>query len=70
MLITPKAIMPPEITTQVATVLHNASALVKSQIANMQATTQMMMQIVRTLKETVRTKCGLMKPRLCGAALG
>ena len=61
----PKAIMPPEITTQVATVLQSASVLVKSQIAKMQETTQIMMQIVKTENEIARTKRGFMKPRFC-----
>jgi hypothetical protein len=63
-LITPKAIIPPEMTTQVATVRHSASVFVKSQIAKMHATTQIRIQTVSTANETVRTKRGLMKPRL------
>jgi len=63
-LITPKAIIPPEITTHVATVLQSASVLVKSQIANMHATTQITMQIVKTLNVTVRTTRGSINPRL------
>ena len=70
MFITPKAIIPPEITTQVATVLHNASVFVKSKIASMQATAQITMQIVKTAKETARTKFGLIKPRLFLLSLG
>lgn len=51
-------------TTQVATVRHSASVFVKSQIAKMHVTTQIRIQTVSTANETVRTKRGLMKPRL------
>ena len=61
---TPNPIIPPEITTQVATVRARASVLVKSQMARIQATAQIMMQMVSTVKEARRTKWGLMKPRL------
>lgn len=62
--------MPPEITTHVATVLHSASVLVKSQIANMQETTQIIIQIVKTVNVAARTICGLIKPRFFLAAVG
>ncbi len=59
----PKAIMPPAITTHVATVRHKVSFCVKSHIASMHAITLAIMHKVITVKDKVFTLLGLINPR-------
>jgi len=66
----PKAIIPPAITTHVATVRHNVSCLVKFQIARMHAMTLMIMHIVIVTNEIILTFSGFTKPRGLSFGIG
>ena len=54
--------MPPEMTKHVATVRHKLSLWVKSQMAKMQETTEIMMHNVMVKNERAFTLAGLINP--------